>query len=170
MNANVQQSMDRLTSMAGSSLIEYREAILDELCVMSQSQISYVAAMDLSEEVLTMVGWSRNAMGECALIDKPIVYMLEETGLWGDAVRERKPVLTNDYPNLMKSTKKGYPKGHVHILRHMNLPIFENDHIVLVVGVGNKQNPYTLDDAYDIEEVMSAVWDSFRMSLWAATW
>ena len=41
--------------------------------------------------------------------------------------------------------KKGYPKGHVHICRHMNVPVFAGSKIVLVAGVGNKKEEY--DDA-----------------------
>jgi hypothetical protein len=41
--------------------------------------------------------WSDSAMLECAMIDKPIVYRVEDTGLWGEAIRRRKPVITNDW-------------------------------------------------------------------------
>ena len=45
-----------------------------------------------------MHAWSKTAMKECAIIDKPIHYPVVTTGLWGEAVRQRKPVFTNDYP------------------------------------------------------------------------
>ncbi len=44
--------------------------------------------------------------------------------------------------------------GHVEVLRHMNLPIFEEDHIVLVVGVGNKPVKYTMEDAQNVGDLM----------------
>ncbi len=44
---------------------------------------------------------------------KPIVYPIEKTGLWGDGVHEKRPVVTNDYKSLVRPTKKGYPAGHV---------------------------------------------------------
>lgn len=170
MNANVIDALNRLAAMEGSPLPEYRDAITEELCALTQSQISYFAAIDPSETYLTMIGWSRTAMGMCAVHNKPIVYQLDETGLWGDAIRERRAVITNDYPNLVKPTKKGYPQGHVEILRHMNLPIFEGDSIVLVVGVGNKAAPYTMDDARLVEDLMTQAWLHFQSTLWATTW
>ena len=38
------------------------------------------------------------------MIDKPIVYQVKDTGLWGEAIRQRIPVITNDYaaPNPLK--------------------------------------------------------------------
>jgi hypothetical protein len=43
-------------------------------------------------------------MQECAIIDKPIDYPLETTGLWGEVVRQRRSIITNDYaaPNPYK--------------------------------------------------------------------
>ena len=68
--------------------------------------------MNEDETVLTMHSWSKEAMAECAMSDKPLVYPLETTGLWGEAARQRKPIVTNDYaaPNPLK---KGLPEGHV---------------------------------------------------------
>jgi len=50
-------------------------------------------------------------MQECSLQDKPLVYRLKETGLWGEAVRQRRPIVTNDYP-APNPWKKGVPAGH----------------------------------------------------------
>lgn len=170
MDPRVEDALDRLLDMEGSPLPDYRDAITHELCDLTDSNISYFAAMNPDESVLTMIGWSQSAMASCGIPDHPIVYQMEETGLWGDAVRERRAVITNDYPNLDKPTKKGYPAGHVEVLRHMNLPIFEGDRIVLVVGVGNKPDPYTQEDVELVEDLMTEAWLSFQRTLWEATW
>ncbi|MBV5349902.1 GAF domain-containing protein, partial [bacterium] len=77
---------------------------------------------------------------------------------WGEVVRQRKPIITNDYsaPN---PHKKGYPKGHVHLERHMNVPIFRNSRIVAVVGVGNKVVDYTNYDVHQLELYLGSVWN-----------
>ncbi|NDJ76050.1 MAG: GAF domain-containing protein [Chloroflexi bacterium] len=169
MNKKVKMALDRLAELEGAPLAEYRDALNDELCHLTGSELAYIAAMNLEEDVLTMVGWSRSAMEACGIEQRPIVYLLEETGLWGDAVRERQAVITNDYAKSTRPTKKGYPKGHVHVINHMNVPIYDGDRIALVVGVGNKDGGYTMDDAYDIEDLMNEVWDIFRMTLWEGT-
>jgi len=146
-------------------LEEYKDGITRELCNLTGSTLSYFATMSPKEDVLTMIGWSKSAMSNCSMIDKPIVYELTATGLWGDAVRERKPVITNDYKNLVKPTKKGYPDGHVNVRKHINLPIFENGKVALVVGVGNKTDDYTLQDAKIIEAFMNEVWKVLKTKL-----
>lgn len=166
MDTLVQESLKRLEMMIHRPLPEYRDAITEEMCILTNSAISYFAVMNLDETFLTMIGWSKSAMGMCATTNKPLVYRLEDTGLWGDAVRERQPVITNDYANLVKTTKKGYPMGHIQVSRHMNLPIFEGNHVVLVAGVGNKRDPYTLEDAKKVEALMTTAWQTFSRTLW----
>jgi signal transduction histidine kinase len=97
-------------------------------------------------------------MPQCNIIQKQTLYELDKTGLWGEAVRQRKAIITNDYvaPNLHK---KGYPEGHVPLVRHMNLPIFKKGRIVAVIGVGNKPTDYTDEDVRHLELFMSAVWN-----------
>lgn len=165
MNAQVEAAVKRVSALAGKSLDEYKDGITRELCTLTQSTISYFATMSQNESVLTMIGWSKSAMFNCSMIDKPIVYQLTDTGLWGDAVRERKPVISNDYKSLEKPTKKGYPQGHVNVRRHLNLPIFEFGKVALVAGVGNKVDPYTEQDAAMIEEFFNQVWKELKTKL-----
>ncbi len=121
------------------------------------SRIGYLAFMNEDETVLTMHSWSRVAMAECQIADKPIVYPMETVGLWGEAVRRRKPVVTNDYqgPN---ASKKGYPSGHISITRHMNVPVFDGQKIVVVAGVGNKQEAYDDSDVRQLQLLMDGMW------------
>jgi len=170
MDPKVEAAVERLLDMEGTPLPIYRDAITQELCNLTNSEISYFAVMNPDEDILTMIGWSKSAMGNCGIMDKPLVYKLEETGLWGDAVRERGPVIINDYQRSTKPTKKGYPEGHLHIESHMNLPIFDGDRVALVVGVGNKPGGYTMDDVYLVEDLMTEAWQTFQRTLWATVW
>jgi signal transduction histidine kinase/CheY-like chemotaxis protein/HPt (histidine-containing phosphotransfer) domain-containing protein len=91
------------------------------------------------------------------IIDKPIVYPIETTGLWGEAVRQRGPVVTNDYaaPNPLK---RGTPEGHVPVIRHMNIPVFDGRRIVAVAGVGNKPADYNERDLRQLQLLMEGWW------------
>ena len=133
--------------------------LLGEVERLLESPISYFASVEDNEHTLIMRGWSRNVMDACSTIEKPLVYKLEETGLWGDAVRERGIVITNDYKGCKKPTKKGHPEGHVNVVRHMNIPITKNGVIVGVTGVGNKATDYTEADGKKLIEIMDKVWD-----------
>ena len=156
------QALVKLNQMAGASLQEITDFALESAVALTSSKIGYLAFVNEDESVLTMHSWSKTAMQECAIIDKPIVYPVVDTGLWGEAVRQRKPVFTNDYqaPNPLK---KGYPEGHVAVLRHMNAPIFDGEHIVIVAGVGNKDAPYDESDVRQLTLLMQGMWQLIQL-------
>ena len=47
--------------------------------------------------------------------------------------------------------RKGFPSGHVLIKRFMSIPIFEQDKVLIVFGVGNKIDPYTQNDVVQLQ-------------------
>ncbi len=151
------EALLQLSQMADAPLKEITDFALEEAVRLTGSQIGYLAFMNEDESVLTMHSWSQSAMKECAIIDKPIVYPVATTGLWGEAVRQRKPVITNDYaaPNPLK---KGHPEGHVAIVRHMNIPVFDGEAIVAVAGVGNKESEYDESDVRELALLMQGMW------------
>jgi len=77
--------------------------------------------------------------------------------LWGEAVRKRRAVLTNDYP-APNPLKKGHPEGHVHVVRHMNVPILDGPKIVAVIGVGNKEGAYDESDVRQLTFTGQGMW------------
>ncbi|MBN2594314.1 MAG: PAS domain-containing protein, partial [Sedimentisphaerales bacterium] len=151
------ESLLQLAQMAEAPVKKITDFALEAAVRLTESKIGYLAFMNEDETVLTMHSWSKTAMQQCAIIDKPIVYPVETTGLWGEAVRQRKPVITNDYsaanPNI-----KGYPEGHVEIVRHMNVPVFDGDHIVAVAGLGNKGTDYDESDVRQLTLLMQGMW------------
>lgn len=150
-----------LLRMTERPLHELTNYTLEKAIELTGSTIGYLAFMNEDESVLTMYSWSRSAMEECAIDEKPKVYPVESTGLWGEAVRQRRPVITNDYqaPN---PWKKGYPEGHVEIRRHMNIPLFDTGRIVLVAGVGNKAEDYDESDVRQLTLLMDGMWRGIK--------
>jgi len=155
------QALVRLNQMTGASLQEITDYALESAVALTNSKIGYLAFVNEDESVLTMHSWSKSAMQECAIIDKPIVYQVVNTGLWGEAVRQRKAIITNDYP-APNPLKKGTPAGHVHIARHMNTPVFDGERVVIVAGVGNKVAPYDETDVRQLTLLMQGMWQLLR--------
>ncbi len=145
-----------LGQMTNASLKEITDFALEESVKLTQSKIGYLAFLNDDESVLTMHSWSKEAMAQCAIKDKPIHYPVVDAGLWGEAVRQRKAIITNDYaaPNRWK---KGIPKGHVKVVRHMNVPIFRGNRIAVVAGVGNKDKNYTEADVKQLTLIMQGM-------------
>ena len=146
-----------LSQKTGSPVKEIADFALEEGVRITGSSIGYLAFLNEDETMLTMHSWSGTAMKECKLTENKLLYPVEETGLWGEAVRQRRPVITNYYsaPNPLK---KGYPEGHVPIIRHMNVPVFDSGRIVLVAGVGNKKTEYNEDDINHLTLLMNGMW------------
>jgi PAS domain S-box-containing protein len=147
----------QLGHMIEESLKAITDFALERAVALTSSKIGYLAFMNEDESVLTMHSWSKEAMAQCAILDKPLVYPLETTGLWGEAVRQRKPVVTNDYatPN---PWMKGLPEGHVPLRRHMNVPILDRGQVVVVAGVGNKEEDYDEADIRQLTLLMEGMW------------
>ena len=81
-------------------------------------------------------------MKECRVTNPQTIYDLDKTGIWGEAVRQRRPIVLNDFP-AAHPLKKGTPEGHAPLLKFMTVPVFERERIVAVVGVANKESDYT---------------------------
>jgi len=151
------EALVQLSEMTGAPLREITDFAMESGVKLTRSTIGYLAFTNEDETVLTMHSWSKTAMAECAIADKPVVYPVETTGLWGEAVRQRRPIITNDYqaPN---PAKKGYPEGHVQVTRHLNVPVFDGDRIVAVAGVGNKGTDYDETDVIQLRLLMDGMW------------
>jgi signal transduction histidine kinase/CheY-like chemotaxis protein/HPt (histidine-containing phosphotransfer) domain-containing protein len=96
-------------------------------------------------------------MNECSTIEKQTVYQLDGTGAWGEAVRQRKAILMNDFQS-PHPHKKGYPEGHVKLYRFMTVPVMVREKIVAVIGVANKQDSYSDFDVLQLSLLMDSIW------------
>lgn len=148
----------KLSQLREKTLQEVMDFGLEEAIRLTNSKIGYIYYYDEQKEFFTLYSWSSSVMDQCALLEKLEVYELQKTGLWGEAVRQRKPIITNDYIAQVQY-KKGYPEGHVPLTRHMNLPIFMGRKIVAVIGVGNKETDYTEDDVAQLQLFMDGLWN-----------
>jgi len=152
------KKLRELNQMAEASLEELTEFSLEEAIELTRSSIGYLILLTDDEKVLAINTWSKGTLMACNIPDKEKTYHMKETGLWGEAVRQRKAVIINDYENMDPSHKKGYPEGHVKILRHMNIPVFDGDRIVAVAGVGNKKENYDRSDVRQLNLLMDSMW------------
>ena len=123
----------------------------------TDSEIGYIYFVSENESELYLHAWSKNVMPQCCIETYPDEYKVSETGLWGEAVRQRKPIITNEYET--SPLRRGYPKGHVPVRNHMNLPVFDNGRIVIIAGVGNKKGDYTEEDVQQLSLIMDGTWN-----------
>lgn len=158
-----QQGRERLQSLVNVLQYDFRDKqdlldfALNEALKMTSSQFGYIYHYNEETEQFTLNSWSRGVMESCSVADPENKYDLAETGIWGEAVRQRKPIMVNDFA-APDPLKRGYPEGHVHLTRFLTIPQFDNRRIVAVVGVANKKNDYDDSDVMQLTLLMDSVW------------
>ena len=121
--------------------------VIEEAVRLTESEIGYLHFVNPDQQTIQLVTWSEKTLEECtAVFDSH--YPIEQAGVWADCVRLGKPVVHNDYQGLPE--KKGYPEGHAHLIRHTSVPVFKNEQIRLIIGVGNKKSDYDSGDVLQL--------------------
>ena len=141
---------------AKESLVKF----LDITEALTKSSIAFYHFVEDDQETISLQAWSSNTMkGICAVEPAECHYQISKAGVWVDCVKERKPIIQNDYQALPH--KKGLPPGHVPVERELVVPIFRGDRIVAIVGVGNKKSGYGAHEVQLVEKLADATWDMF---------
>lgn len=141
---------------------ETKQELLDfsltQVLKLTQSKYGYIYYYSEETKLFELNSWSKEVMPDCEITNPQTCYELDKTGFWGEAVRQRKSLILNNFKH-PHSLKKGYPEGHVSISNFMTAPIFTGDKIVAVVGAANKKGDYTEIDTLEAQELITAVWE-----------
>ncbi|HQB38238.1 MAG TPA: GAF domain-containing protein [Deltaproteobacteria bacterium] len=151
------ESLLNIAQREFSSRQELLDYTLEESIRMTGSRIGYIYYYDEQTRLFELNSWSREVMRECSIANPQSCYELDKTGLWGETVRQRRPIIVNDF-QAEHLLKKGYPPGHAPLFRFLTLPIFNSGRIVAVVGVANKAEDYDETDVRQLTLMMDAVW------------
>lgn len=155
----VQQALLRLIDFSVSSDInKLLQKFLDEAEILTDSNVGFFHFVENGREEVSLQTWSTNTLNNmCKAEGEGKHYPIEKAGVWVDCVRQKKPVIHNDYQNL--SGKKGLPEGHAEVIRELVVPVFRNDDIVAILGVGNKKTYYTEEDVKIIQRLADSAWE-----------
>lgn len=161
LNALRTQLLVDLHQLAFASQEEILDFTLEASLKTTESEFSWFGFIDETESTLNIHRWSKSTMAQCALHESPLVFKVSEAGLWGDCIRQRKPVVVNDYsaPHI---SKKGIPEGHVRIKRFLAVPVFDEERIVAVGAVANKKEEYTDSDVAALANLINKLWEILR--------
>lgn len=143
---------------------EFLDYALNEAIKITQSKIGYIYFYNEDRRQFILNTWSKDVMKECTITNPQTCYELDKTGVWGEAVRQRKPIVLNDF-QADHPLKKGYPEGHAHLNKFMTVPVLKDDTIVAVVGVANKSVDYDETDILQLTLLMDAVWKSVDIKM-----
>lgn len=140
----MQAALSLYRKMGSTSMDNLIQFGLEEGVTATDSKIGYFHFVNPDQQTIRLFTWSKSTHNFCSIGEKTDRYPISGAGVWVDCIHERKPVIHNDYSAL--PNKKGLPEGHAAVLRHMSVPVFNGDNIFAIIGVGNKEEPYTDSD------------------------
>lgn len=152
------QTRLRLSETAATlSLDQLLQKALTEAERLTGSRVGFFHMLDQDRQVFTQQVWSAGALAACRAESQGPHFNVNEAGVWADCVRERRPIIHNDYRALPH--RRGLPPGHPPLERELVVPIVRQDRVVAVMGVGNKEQPYDLHDVAVVSNLSDLLWD-----------
>jgi len=162
-NAEIEFNNQRLESLLNisqystDSIQELLDYALNEAIILTKSKIGYIYFYNEQTKQFTLNTWSKEVMSECMVMNPETFYDLDKTGCWGEAVRQKKPIIINDYQQ-ENIYKRGTPHGHVQLNKFLIIPVIIDNRIVAVCGVANKETDYDNSDVRQLTLLMDSVW------------
>ena len=134
--------------------------VLESSLPITASTIGFLGFLNEDESQMSIHAWSKSVMEHCEIHNKPIVFNIEKAGIWGEAVRQRRSIIINNYQSA--PSKKGIPEGHIGIERFMAVPLFDNEKIVALAAVGNKRKDYDENDIRQLQLLIEGMWQVIK--------
>ncbi len=143
-----------LNEMRDSTIKEIIEYAFKEAVRLTKSQFGYLSfSYNNGDTFQCILSYENQKLHHSDTIGFP----LDTIGLWGDALKFGKAIISNNHED-SNSLKKGIPHAHTNIIRYMNLPIFESNKIVAIAGVGNKKVDYNDSDVRQLQLLTEGMW------------
>ncbi|HEY3312013.1 MAG TPA: PAS domain S-box protein [Anaerolineales bacterium] len=155
----ISQARLRLVEYSSAhNLEELLRATLDEAEALTGSQIGFYHTLETDQATPVLQTWSTRTVEEfCVAHGEGSHFPVGEAGVWMDCVKERGPVIHNDYASL--THRKGLPEGHTPLKRELVVPVMRGESIVSILGVGNKLRDYTQRDVSAVSQLADMAWD-----------
>jgi diguanylate cyclase (GGDEF)-like protein/PAS domain S-box-containing protein len=142
-------SLEEETTSADKRL----QKTLSSVVALTESQVGFMALTAPNGLVSPHV-LSRN--GHEPIIETISNWHLQENDIWSKSIRERRPVTFNQAEDLPTLTGLPAQLGAIH--HWIALPIFDDNKLVMLVGIGNKATPYIDSDIEFLHLMAYGTW------------
>jgi diguanylate cyclase (GGDEF)-like protein/PAS domain S-box-containing protein len=137
--------------------------VIDLAEELTDSRIGFFHFVEDDQETISLQTWSTHTLnGMCQAKETSGHYPLSAAGVWVDAIRERRPVVHNDYASL--AHRQGLPVGHAEVIRELTIPIIRGEKVRGILGVGNKPLDYDNDDINIVAQLAEIALDYVERS------
>lgn len=113
---------------------------LEQAVQLTESKVGYFQFISDDQKNMDFFTWS-DGVFKNFVVQSDDKYQLEEKGVWGDCMRTGEPVVHNNYKS--ESDQTSFPGGLSQITKHMCVPLLDKGKVIAIVGVGNKEEPYS---------------------------
>ena len=120
-NATRLGSLVRILQYRSESVQEFLDFALSEAIALTESKLGYIYHYHEDRQEFVLNTWSKEVMEACRVAAPQTIYQLDKTGIWGEAVRQRRSIVLNDFP-APHPDKRGLPEGHARLNRFMTIP------------------------------------------------
>jgi PAS domain S-box-containing protein len=151
------QCLVRVLQHKAESVQEFLDFSLSEALALTGSRLGCIHHYSEERREFVLKSWSGEILRERAVKGGLQACPLDKAGLWGEAVRQRGPVIVND-SQAASPLGLGCPEGPVELSNFMTVPVFQGDRIMAVAGVGNRHGGYQDADVQQFSLLMDACW------------
>jgi light-regulated signal transduction histidine kinase (bacteriophytochrome) len=143
--------------MTDASVRDMMEYVLDRQVKLTRSRIGWVGLVKEDEIAACDSTRSESVVSRYSISEEPARFFIRDGGLWAEAVRERRVLIVNDYAE-PHPAKRGCPEGHIPLFRFMAVPLLDEERVVAVATVGNKEEPYNSSDTIQVGLLLDGMW------------
>jgi len=152
----------RASYLESNDLTLASQTVLPELIDISDSQFAFIGQMKGTGEssrlfihAISEIVWDSSSFTQYAEYKKRNLYFSSFDNLFGTTIVTGEVTISNvsgSHPN-----SKGVPKGHPRISRFLGLPIKIKERVVGMIGLANKFDAYTVQDAQFLQPLLDAL-------------
>lgn len=135
---------------------EFMQYGMEQAEQLTGSRIAFIHFVHDDQETIELVAWSRATLERFCRAVADRHYPISQAGVWADALRQRAPVMFNDYA--AAPGKRGLPEGHAHLERLISVPVLTGGLVRMMAGVGNKPDNYTASDVETVRLIATSIW------------
>ncbi|MDK9698765.1 MAG: PAS domain S-box protein [bacterium] len=145
--------LSQKSHLGEQELIEYA---INAAIRLTGSTVGYINFVEAVNTTLGVFTWSNGALERRDASENQKSFSSDVARIWGDCARTKKPVIHNDFVDELANQRQS--DGQVALKRHLSVPVVEGNRVVIVTGVGNKEEPYDDSDVLQMQLFADGLW------------
>ncbi len=152
------EALWELSQMNAASTMQVYAFVLDQQVRLTGSRFGLLGFTNEDETALSVYTCTGRTAGGCTILNRPVSFPIGEDGIWSDTIRNRGPVIVNQFITLDEPATDLFPDAGSGLHRKMCVPVIDGDRVVAVALVADKKEDYDQADVRRLTLLMDGVW------------